>query len=99
MSQQTTEVDLGPPQGSVRVVYLGPTAPHWEIHNIFGDQKVIDSFRDRVMARLMLLPPHDPQFRRNRERVARDAERERLALVWDLGMPDEQAPPDPAYRS
>ena len=51
------------------------------------------------MARLMLLPPHDPQFRRNRERVARDAERERFILEWDLGMPDEQAPPDPAYRS
>ena len=24
---------------------------------------------------------------------------ERLLLEWDLGMPDEQAPPDPAYRS
>jgi hypothetical protein len=41
------------------------------------------------MARLQLLPPHDPQFRRNRERVARDAERERLELDWDLGYPEE----------
>src|SRR5687768_17734260 len=88
-----------PPRGHVRIVYLGPVAPHWEVVSDFGDRSVIDDFRSRVMARLMLLPPHDPQFRRNRERVARDAERERLILSWDLGMPDEQAPPDPAYRA
>jgi hypothetical protein len=41
------------------------------------------------MARLLLLPPHDPQFRRNKERVARDAERENLTLVWDLGIPED----------
>ena len=40
------------------------------------------------MARLQLLPPHDPQFRRNRERVNRDAERENH-LEWDLGVPEE----------
>lgn len=74
-----------PPQGHVKVVYLGPVAPHWEVHRIFGDNQVIDEFRLRVNARLQLLPPHDPQFRRNRERVARDAERERLQLEWDLG--------------
>jgi hypothetical protein len=89
----------GPPQGHIRVVYLGPVAPHWEVHSDFGDPKVIDELRQRVMARLLLLPPHDPQFRRNRERIARDAERENLLLEWDLGTPDEQAPPDPAYRS
>ena len=43
------------------------------------------------MARLLLLPPHDPQFRRNRERVARDAERENLLLEWDLGYPEDDA--------
>jgi hypothetical protein len=42
------------------------------------------------MARLVLLPPHDPQFRRNRERVVRDAERENLTLEWDLGYPEEE---------
>jgi len=99
MSQQTVEEDLGPPQGSVKIVYLGPVAPHWDLRFDYGDPRQLEAFRDRVMARLMLLPPHDPQFRRNRERVARDAERERLVLEWDLGMPDEQAPPDPAYRS
>ena len=41
------------------------------------------------MARLLLLPPHDPQFRRNRERVVRDAERENLLLDWDLGQPED----------
>lgn len=81
-----------PPQGHVRVVYLGPVAPHWEVQAVHGDTAVIDSFRDRTLARLTLLPPHDPQFRRNRERVVRDAERERLELEWDLGLPDEEEP-------
>ena len=51
--------------------------------------ETIEDFRQRVMARLVLLPPHDPQFRRNRERVARDAERENLILEWDLGLPED----------
>ena len=78
-----------PPRGHVRVVYLGPVAPHWEVQSDFGDGRLIEDFRQRVMARLVLLPPHDPQFRRNRERVARDAERELLLLDWDLGVPEE----------
>ena len=80
-----------PPRGHARVVYLGPVAPHWEVVSDFGDHSVINDFRSRVMARLMLLPPHDPQFRRNRERVARDAERELLGLEWDLGYPEATA--------
>jgi hypothetical protein len=78
-----------PPQGHVRIVYLGALAPHWEVQGVFGDRGVIDEFRQRALARLQLLPPHDPQFRRNRERVARDAEREALILDWDLGTEDE----------
>ncbi|HUY87084.1 MAG TPA: hypothetical protein VMU77_08190 [Acidimicrobiales bacterium] len=78
-----------PPSGHVRVVYLGPVAPHWEVQSDFGPRNVIDEFRMRAMARLVLLPPHDPQFRRNRERVNRDAERENLILEWDLGITDE----------
>ena len=73
------------PQGHVRIVYLGPLAPHWDVQAVFGDRGVIEEFRQRAVARLQLLPPHDPQFRRNRERVARDAEREALILDWDLG--------------
>ena len=77
------------PIGHVRVVYLGPVAPHWDVQSDFGPAAVLDSFRERVQARLVLLPPHDPQFRRNRERVVRDAERENLALEWDLGFPED----------
>lgn len=65
-------------------------APHWEIRAEFGDRAVIDAFRDRVNARLVLLPPHDPQFRRNRERVNRDAERELLLIDWDLGYDEDE---------
>jgi hypothetical protein len=84
-----------PPRGHVRVVYLGPVAPHWEVQSTYGDAAVIEPFRDRTLARLTLLPPHDPQYRRNRERVARDAEREHLELEWDLGIPEEQVVPAP----
>lgn len=85
-----TEVETNqPPRGFVQVVYLGPVAPHWEVRGESEVRGLIDEFRARVMARLLLLPPHDPQFRRNRERVARDAERENLVLEWDLGVPEE----------
>jgi hypothetical protein len=87
-----TEAPPEPPRGHVRVVYLGPVAPHWEVESEFGDRQVIEAFRERALARLVLLPPHDPQFRRNRERVVRDAERENLILEGDLGMPEEETP-------
>lgn len=84
--------DIAPteaPIAHVTILYLGPVAPHWEVRGQAGDRKAIDEFRARVMARLVLLPPHDPQFRRNRERVVRDAEREALILEWDLGVPED----------
>ncbi|HWD25079.1 MAG TPA: hypothetical protein VG368_06415 [Acidimicrobiales bacterium] len=93
MTQTTPDAPAEPPRGHVRVVYLGPVAPHWEVESEFGDRNVIEGFRERALARLVLLPPHDPQFRRNRERVVRDAERENLILQWDLGMPEEQSAP------
>jgi hypothetical protein len=40
--------------------------------------------------RLQLLLHHDPHFRRNRQRVARDAERERLIVEWDLGYEEPE---------
>ena len=83
------EGELAEPIGHVRVVYLGPVAPHWEVQSDYGPADVIEQFRERVLARLVLLPPHDPQFRRNRERVTRDAEREHLILDWDLGYDEE----------
>jgi hypothetical protein len=92
MSQAPEEVEAPPqpPRGHVRVVYLGPVAPHWDVQSQFGDRALIEEFRQRALARLVLLPPHDPQFRRNRERVVRDAERENLILEWDLGLPEEE---------
>ncbi len=83
------QVEQSQPVGHVRVVYLGPVAPHWEVVEVFGDSRTISEFRQRALARLQLLPPHDPQCRRNRERVVRDAERERLILQWDLGYEED----------
>jgi hypothetical protein len=77
-----------PPRAHARIVYLGPVSPHWEVYSDFGDRAVVEEFRARVLARLVLLPRDDPQFRRNRERVVRDAERENILLEWDLGLGD-----------
>jgi hypothetical protein len=99
MSMTQEELEQLPPQGHVKIVYQGPVAPHWEVHGVFGDGRVIDEFRQRAVARLQLLPPHDPQFRRNRERVNRDAERERLILEWDLGYPEDDATSTTAGRA
>ena len=90
MAMDPQELEQVAPVGHVKVVYLGPVAPHWDVHAVFGDGRMIDEFRQRALARLQLLPPHDPQFRRNRERVTRDVEREHLILEWDLGY-DEDA--------
>lgn len=78
-----------PPTGHVKVVYRGPVAPHWDFMSDFGDSGHIEQFQVRAEARLLLLPPHDPQFRRNRERINRDAERENLLIDWDLGYDEE----------
>ena len=83
-----TDTENQPPVANVTVLYLGPVSPHWDVRARFGDRKLIEGFRGRVLARLTLLPPHDPQFRRNRERVVRDAERENIQLDWDLGYPE-----------
>ena len=90
MSMQPTTETEAPPRGHVRIVYLGPVAPHWRVDSDFGERNVIEDFRQRALARLLLLPPHDPQFRRNRERIVRDAEREGITLEWDLGRPDDE---------
>jgi len=73
------------PLGHARIVYLGSVSPHWEVYSDWGDRTQLDEFRARALARLVLLPRDDPQFRRNRERIVRDAERERISLEWDLG--------------
>ena len=95
MSQTDPELPQEPPRGHVRIVYLGPVAPHWDIRSDFGDRQVVEEFWARVQARLVLLPPHDPQFRRNRERVKRDAECENILLGWDPPELDVDPPPPP----
>jgi hypothetical protein len=74
------------PRAHARMVYLGPVSPHWDVDSDFGDRTVLEEFRARALARLVLLPRDDPQFRRNRERIVRDAEREGILLEWDLGL-------------
>lgn len=74
------------PKAHARIVYLGPVSPHWEVYGDWGDRQVLDEFRARVLARLVLLPREDPQFRRNRERIVRDAERALISIEWDLGV-------------
>jgi len=98
MSQAVTENEEAPiePIGQVRIVYLGPVEPHWDIQPIWGDEAFVQEFIDRISARLVLLPPHDPQFRRNRERVNRDGIREGLSVEWDLGFPEESGEESPS---
>jgi hypothetical protein len=90
MTAVEPEEEPQPPVAHVTITYMGPVAPHWEIRGHFGEQKTIDEFWTRVNARLLLLPKHDPQFRRNRERVNRDAERENILCDWDLGDEDQE---------
>ena len=83
-----SDINTEPPRAHARIVDLGPVSPHWEVYGDYGDRVLLDEFRARVLARLVLLPRDDPQFRRNRERVARDAERENITIEWDLGIPE-----------
>jgi hypothetical protein len=83
-----TSTETQPPRAHARMVYLGPVSPHWEVDSDFGERTVLEEFRARALARLVLLPRDDPQFRRNRERIVRDAEREGILLEWDLGLPE-----------
>ena len=92
-------------------MYLGPVAPHWEVRSDFGDPALIEEFRRRTNARLVFLPPHDPQYRRNRERLPRcgagehpdrvglgEPEEEPVPILWRGVATDEAAPPVPKRR-
>lgn len=92
----TDVAESAPPRAHARIVYLGPVSPHWEVYGDWGDRQVLDEFRARVLARLVLLPREDPQFRRNRERIVRDAERELITIEWDLGIPTTVSTPPAA---
>ena len=86
----TDAVETQPPQAHARIVYLGPVSPHWEVYGDWGERQVLDEFRARALARLVLLPRDDPQFRRNKERINRDAERELISLEWELGLAEDE---------
>ncbi|MCL4433361.1 MAG: hypothetical protein M1399_01100 [Actinobacteria bacterium] len=73
------------PAGTATITYTGHLAPYWDIQLEGKEQGVLESFRDRAMARLTMLPPYDPQFRRNGERVSKEAERQGIVLHWNLG--------------
>ena len=79
-----------PSRGHARITYTGAVSPHSAVYSDFGDPNLLEEFRARVLARLVLLPRNDPQFRRNQERVNRDAERERISVEWELGYNDAQ---------
>lgn len=74
-------------RGHVRIIYTGPVAPHWEVlTGDWGDRNAMESFANRVKARLLLLTPNDAaQFPRNQIRCNDDAEREAITVEWDLG--------------
>lgn len=86
MSDVAESAESTEPKAHARIVYLGPVSPHWEVYGDWGDRQALDEFRARCLARLVLLPREDPQFRRNRERIVRDAERELISIEWDLGV-------------
>ena len=88
----TDVAESAEPRAHARIAYLGPVSPHWEVYGDWGDRQVLDEFRARVLARLVLLPREDPQFRRNRERIVRDAERQQISIEWDLGIAAAPAP-------
>ncbi|MEJ6628548.1 MAG: hypothetical protein QNL08_05170, partial [Ilumatobacteraceae bacterium] len=54
-----------PSRGHARISYTGAVSPHWAVYSDFGDPNLLEEFRARVLARLVLLPRNDPQFRRN----------------------------------
>ena len=39
MSEVLEEQNRSRPRGHVRVVYLGPVAPHWEVQSDYGDRR------------------------------------------------------------
>ena len=51
----TSAAPESPPIGNLTIVYLGPIAPHWEIHTGFGDPQLLEDFKARAQARLLLL--------------------------------------------
>ena len=53
MSTVTAEGVPQPPRGHVRIVYLGPVAPHWDVQSDFGDRSLVEEFRQPIVDRAL----------------------------------------------
>ena len=77
-----SDVTKEPPRAHIRITFTGPVYPHWEIIGDYGDPELIDEFARRAYMRLLYIPMKDSQFRRNRERINKDAENENISVEW-----------------
>ena len=82
-----TDVINEPPRAHVRIVYLGPVSPHWELYSI-RDRTVLESSAPASWPVLLLLVT--TRIPRNRERIVRDAERDRFARVISVPEVDDR---------
>jgi hypothetical protein len=95
MAEEHDDTEV-PHVGTLRVTYTGPVIPHWRWEFVEGDRTVIQELVRRANAVIGLLPPRDPQFRRNRSRVDGDAAREGIEIIW-VNVPEpEERPERPA---
>lgn len=95
MVNNTDEVRIGEDgeeivdRGTLRITFTGHTLPHWRYEFVEGDRSAIEDLVRRANAVIGLLPPRDPQFRRNRDRVDRDGAREGITVEW-VGIDDDE---------
>ena len=75
------------PQADAQAIPAGARVPAYRCAMHHGYAWV--ALEDPLLSLPDIPEAHDPQFRRNRERVARDAEREHLILEWDLVYEEE----------
>ena len=83
--ESMTDIANEPPRAHARIVYLGPVSPHWEVYGDYGERTLLDEFHGSRPRPPGAVATQRVQFRRNRERVVRDTERERIGIEWDLG--------------
>ena len=50
------------PIGNLTIVYLGPVAPHWEIHTGFGDPQLLEDFKTRALFWIGIVNSPDKEF-------------------------------------
>ena len=86
---ETTE--LIDPIGHARVVYLGPVAPTGTYSPTSGRPRWSTPFVSASWPAWCCSLRTTRSSAATVERVVRDAERENLALEWDLGIPEDAA--------